>query len=138
MNSLPEEQKAAIAKASIPMPEDIESIHAEDLLEATKDIGSWHSMGIPEIVRGMFQIIERMNCCFMVSANPKAQFITADNPCTLVNPKLEEHYGLGTLYSSPALGQSDVELTLPLSSKTTVLWGWKMKSDGQFAVVNEK
>lgn len=133
MRALPDNVKKSLA--SFPTSNSQNSIPAEDLLKIGEDVPSFHSSGIPETVAFMAPIIFNMNWIFI--KDESASFLTSDDPCTMVNPYLEKHYGRGTFYSSPGLAQKDVEITLPFSSSLSLLCGWLLESDLEYSVSTE-
>ncbi len=131
MNALPQEQKEAMAKFSIPGKEE-DRIPGDVMEKIAADVPSWHSEGIPDLTASMFPYIWEMKCNVIVSNDPANPFVTSDNPCAMVNPELERVYGRGAMYSSPGVGQKHIEITLPLSPTHALMFGYLMERDLQY------
>jgi hypothetical protein len=136
LRGLPDEAKRRMAQ--MPISHTGPSISATELLTMGKDIGSLHSSLIPETVVDIAPIIFDMKWCFMIRPNGSEPFITSDNPTIMVNPEAEMEFGRGTMGASPGLIQSDVEITLPLSSDMTLLCGWKLEFDCIYLTIESK
>jgi hypothetical protein len=128
LERMPEEQKASLA--SVPRPSSSEtSISAAEFRKMSKDIPTFHSSSIIEMLPEATNIIFNMKWGFLVSEAIDEYFITSDNPCVLMNVPAIKKFGPRAIGSSPGLLQDDVDLTLPLSSKISLLAGWKLKKE---------
>jgi len=127
MKNLPEKSKRSMGSPLLSSGGP--TISGDELLELGKDVGSLHSSLIPDTVEELAPIIFRMNWAFLVKTEGTNQFWTSDDPCTLVNPYLEEHYKPGTIGATPGFLQEHVELTLPFSSEICLLGGYILKYD---------
>lgn len=131
MNALLSEQKQAMAGLHVPAnPEDV--IPGDAVMRMAEDVPSLHSAGIPGLVSSIFGLIFEMKCGLIISADPENRFITADSPCVMVNPEMETRFGRDALIAQPGLAQEDIELSLPLSPRMAVLFGWKLEQDLQY------
>ena len=118
---LPEENKKMLAS----MPRgDGPTISYKEMLEASKDIPSVHSVSIMDNLTEISQIIFAMKWGILIPESTKDYFITSDNPCVMLNPTVLKKFGPNSFGSQPGLDQKHVELTLPLSSSMTLLVGW--------------
>lgn len=113
------------------------SISADELLEMGKDVGSLHSSLIPETVVEMAPIIFDMKWTFVLRPENSEPFLTADNPCVMVDPVGEAKYGRGTFGAAPGLLVNDVELTLPLSSDMALVCGWEKNHDCVYLPIDQ-
>lgn len=138
IDSLSDEQKKTMGSVMPSSGQSRDSIPASEVIKIASDIPSFHSRGLPQNVYDIAPIIYQMNCALLVSCIPEKRFITSDNPCIMANPHLEEEYGAGVMVSSPGLGQTHVELTLPISSKIAVIWGWQLKDDGNYDPISRE
>jgi len=136
MEEVPIEQRRKYA--SIMPPSSGKGIPASDLIEAGKDIGSLHSGSIPKGVTNIAPIIFGMHWAFVVKPENSNPFLTSDNPCVMANPIAEMKWGLGSFGASPGLAQSDIELTLPLSSNLVLMCGWQYKGDCDYLIIPEE
>lgn len=136
LRGLPDKAKKQIA--SLPISSSPESIPADDLLKMGEDVGSLHSSLIPDSVPELAPFIFDMRWSFVVRPKDSEPFITADNPCVMVNPKTEAELGRGKLGSQPGLVQKDVELTLPLSSDVALLCGYILEKDCEYMLTDKQ
>lgn len=136
MRALPESAKKAFA--ALPMSSADNGIPADELLAIGEDVNSFHSSEIPYTVSFIAPIIFDMNWIFLVNTDKNNTFLTSDDPCTMVNPSLEKHYGRGAFWASPGLSQKDVEITLPISSDLALLCGWNLDTDLEYLDVIER
>jgi len=128
LENLSENDKARLA--SIPsLSSSRSSISGEDFKKMARDVRTFHSYSIIEILPEASIIIFNMKWTLLVSEEIDEYFITSDNPCVLVNVPAIKKYGPRAIGSSPGLLQDDVDLTLPLSSKIALLAGWKLKNE---------
>lgn len=134
IRQLPEENKAVLAA----MPRSGgPSISGKEIIKASKDIGTFHSVSLAKALPKISQIIFNMKWAFLIPENEDECFITSDNPCALVNPIAEEKFGPNAIGSSAGLAQLDVDLTLPLSSKIALLTGWKLNQE-EYTKISKK
>lgn len=77
-----------------------------------------HKLSVMEMIPEITKILYKMNLAFLC-ANKRATFITSDAPAFLFNSKLQFQRFYG-----PGLGQKHVEVRLPLSPETSVIFSW--------------
>lgn len=135
-NLTDEEKKKMSGHSPIPHNNQ-DSMSVEDLIKMKDTLDSDHSLMLPKLAIQLAPILFDMKWGFMAYKNTDNSFITSDDPCVLVNPALEEHYGLDHFYSSPGLAQSGVEVMLPLSPDIALLCGWKMNTDRLYIPVTK-
>lgn len=104
--------------------------------EIAKDVPSFHSTSIIEMLPETSNIIYNMKWGYLIYEEKDDYFITSDNPCVLMNVPAIKRYGPRAISSSPGLLQEEVDLTLPLSSNITLLAGWKLKREAYISVPN--
>lgn len=78
-----------------------------------------HKKTMVQILPRLASMLSTMSTAFLCSERVSARFITSDEPCQLFNPKLQWQRFYG-----PGLGQKDIEVTMPLSPTTKVLFSW--------------
>jgi len=116
--------------ASIPMlPPSGPAISGEEFRKMTKNVPTFHSSSIIEMLPEASNIIFNMKWDFLISEEINNCFITSDNPCILMNVPAIKKYGPNAIGSSPGLLQEDIELSLPLSSQIALLTGWRLKNE---------
>ena len=133
LEKMPEKQKASLV--SFPRPSSSERpISAAEFRQMSKDIPTFHSSSIIDMLPEASNIVFNMKWGFLVSEEKDEYFITSDNPCVLINVPAIKKFGPRALGSSPGLLQDDVDLTLPLSSRISLLAGWKLKEEAYVPV----
>lgn len=126
--NLSEKEKEDLA--SMPRPSRSgPAITGEEFKKIAKDVSSFHSLSIVDMLREVSNIIYKMKWGFLLSDRKEDYFITSDNPCVLINIPAIKKYGINAIGSSPGLCQDEVELSLPLSSQISLLAGWKLKQE---------
>lgn len=78
-----------------------------------------HRVSVLDMLPEITQLLVEMSVAFLCVDDSGSIFITSDDPCTLFNPKLQWQR-----FSSPGLGQEDVEVTLPLSPEIMLILSW--------------
>ncbi len=78
---------------------------------------------LPEIS----QIIFDMKWAVLV--NRGGNFVTSDDPVTVLRPQSIRKHGANAIGSAPGLLYDDSELTLPLSKERLLLAGWQLNED---------
>ncbi|MFX1532800.1 MAG: DUF4238 domain-containing protein [Promethearchaeota archaeon] len=133
IENLSKEEKKTLA--SIPsLPPSGPTISGEEFKKVAKDIPSFHSTSIVEMLPEVSNIIFNMKWGFLISENKENCFISSDDPCVLMNVPAIKKYGINTFGSSPGLLQDNVDLSLPLSSQISLLAGWKLKKEAYISV----
>lgn len=137
---MPDDRKEKItSNSSSLIPEDEgDSISVDELLKMRDNLDASHSAMLPKLSLDIAPIIFSMQWGLMVYENKDNVFITSDDPCVMVNPDLEAHYGYEHLYSSPGLGQNGVELMIPIATDVAILCGWKLESDRAYIPVTSE
>lgn len=87
-----------------------------------------HKMMIAQTLPYIASILEKMNLAFLC-ADWSSSFITSDAPCSLFNPELQWQRFYG-----PGLGQKQVEVSMPLSPKISVLFSWMNNVRGYLGI----
>lgn len=128
IESLSKEEKKALASVPL-LPPSGPTITGEEFKKIAKDIPSFHSTSIVEMLPETSNIIFNMKWGFLISEDKENYFITSDDPCVLMNVPAIKKYGINTFGSSPGLLQDDVDLCLSLSSNISLLAGWQIKSE---------
>lgn len=138
--NMPDDMKKKLASHSAPLIPGHEenSMPVEELFKMRDDLNASHSAMLPKLSLDIAPIIFSMQWGFMVYEKEDNVFITSDDPCVMVNPDLEAHYGYEHMYSSPGLAQNGVELMIPISPNIAILCGWKLKSDRAYIPVTSK
>ncbi len=128
MENLSPEEKRAIASIPILTPSG-SPISGEEFKRIAKDIPTFHSSSIIEMLPETSNIIFHMKWGFLISEVGTNYFITSDNPCVLMNVPAIKKFVINSFGSSPGLLQDDVDLSLPLSSHISLLAGWQLKRE---------
>lgn len=128
IEGLSNEEKKALASVPL-LPPSGPTISGKEFKKIAKDVPTFHSSFIVEMLPEASNIIFNMKWGFLISEDIEISFFTSDNPCVLMNAPLIKKFGINTFGSSPGLLQEDVDLSLPLSSTTSLLAGWKLKSE---------
>jgi len=128
IESLSEEEKKTLAPVPS-LPASSPTISGEEFKKIAKDIPTFHSSSIIEMLPETSNIIFNMKWGFLISEDEENYFITSDDPCLLMNVPAIKKYGINTFGYSPGLWQDDVDLNLPLSSDISLLAGWQLKSE---------
>jgi hypothetical protein len=136
LENMTNEQKARFPSVLRPYSSKA-SISGADFKEIAKEVSSFHSSSIIEMLPEASNIIFNMKWGFLISKEKDDYFITSDNPCVLMNVPATNKYGPHAIGSSPGLLQDDVDLTLPLSSRISLLAGWKLKQEVYISVPNK-
>ena len=117
------------------MPSNGESINIDDVEESLKNFKDEHSVSILVQLPEIAQIIFDMK--WSIWKNENGNFVTCDNPLTLLRPESIKKYGLKAIGSQPGLLYKDVELTVPLAKNRLLLAGWILENDSYFTVDDE-
>lgn len=134
LRALPESAKKQ--SALLPSSPASVSIPADEFLKMGEDIGSLHTLLIPETVPDIALILFRMKWGFMIRPADADPFMTSDNPCVMMNPIAENEFGRGTMGAQPGLAQKDVEITLPISPDLTLFCSWLVKTDCSYLLID--
>jgi hypothetical protein len=117
------------------IPSSGETIHMEDVEDYLKNYKDEHSVSILTQLPEVAQIIFNMK--WSIWKNENNNFVTCDNPLTLLRPASIKKYGAKAIGSQPGLLYRDVELTVPLAKNKLLLAGWILNEDSYFTVDNE-
>lgn len=101
------------------------SISLKDIDDGLQNFDEEHSMSMLNQLSSTAQIIFDMKWSFMSPDNAQS-FVTCDDPVVTLRPESIKKYGPNAFGSRPGLAYEDVELTLPLSKKLTLLAGWRL------------
>lgn len=117
------------------MPSEGETINLHDIDEYLINYKDEHSYSVLAQLPEVSQIIFDMKWSIWENANNN--FVTCDDPVTLLRPASIKKYGPRAIGSHPGLLYKDVELTLPLSKDRLLLAGWILKKDSYLTVDDE-
>lgn len=115
----------------ITMTEDLERAHdlpPKKSLELRQTKDDAHKITILQSVPLITNILSKMNLAFLC-ANRLGSFITSDAPCFLFNSQLQWQPFYG-----PGLGQKHVEVLMPLSPETCLLFSWANNMRGYLGI----
>ncbi len=138
---------AAMLQRTLKQKENIENVYDQviahlEALEKAHDIApktslEWkqekenaHKITLIQMIPTISKILARMNLAFLCS-NKKGAFITSDAPCYLFNYRLQWEE---QRFISPAFGQKDVEVRMPLSPEISLCFSWANNIRGYLLV----
>lgn len=114
------------------IPSSGETIHIEDVEDYLRNYKDEHSVSIITQLPEVSQIIFDMK--WSIWKNLNNNFVTCDNPLTLLRPESIKKYGARAIGSHPGLLYKDVELTVPLAKDKLLLAGWILNEDSYLTV----